>query len=234
MTFTIGMANHNREQYIEEAIDSVLNQTFQDFELIIIDDCSSDKSEEIVKSYMKNSNKVKLFKTGKPQSGQPIAHKIGIENAQGTYYAIVDSDDFIVPTTLEEMNRFINANQQCGFWYSNYSKCDANLNRIESGPSHYPIQGGSILYDKNAVSHLKIFRIVDYYKSVGLDDRYVKAFDRDLTLRMEEVCEFAYYPKELYLWRGNRNGVSRGKNYPEAKRLFDMSINDAKKRRGIL
>lgn len=230
-TFSISMTLYNNEKYITEAIESVLNQTYKNFELIIVDDRSTDNSWNLVWKYCEKDDRIIIFKN-KEHTGVAGAHKLAFHLAKGKYIVIVDSDDVIVSTALEEMKNFIDQHQDCGFWYSNYSHCDENLNRLRSGPNHFPVKGNTILKDKDAVSHLKVLRKADYFKHPdGIDIKYFKAFDRDLVLRMEEVCKFAYYDKELYLWRGNPKGISRRDGAKEALKYYRMACDEAVARR---
>lgn len=231
-SFSISMTNYNNGQYIRQAIDSILNQTYQDFELIIVDDCSTDNSIAVINNYLIHKKDSKIRLIALPNNvGVAGSHKEAFERSRGQYIAIIDSDDVVVPTALEEMKKFIDQNQDCGFWYSNYSHCDQNLNRIRSGPNHQHIK--TIIEDKDAVSHLKILRRSDYLRSARIDSYYIKAFDRDLVLKMEEVCKFAYYPKELYKWRGNKQGISRGKNGKIAYKYYLRACKEAIRRRGL-
>ncbi len=95
---------YNSEKYIGECLDSILSQTFQDFEVIVVDDCSTDKSAEIVKSYVPNFNgRLRLSRT-KKNSGKPgEPRNVGISVSHGEYIYCLDSDDIITKTALEEM-----------------------------------------------------------------------------------------------------------------------------------
>lgn len=90
---------YNVEQYIERCIRSILNQTYKNYELILVDDGSTDKSYELCKKYCKVSNRVKAFtqKNGGPNA----ARLLGVDNAKGEYVLFVDSDDWIEPDMLE-------------------------------------------------------------------------------------------------------------------------------------
>ena len=96
---------YNVEKYIGECLDSILAQTFADYELLVVDDCSTDKSCEIVESYIPKFNgRLQLTKSEKNSGGRPgIPRNIAIELAQGEYIMFVDSDDAITPTALEEL-----------------------------------------------------------------------------------------------------------------------------------
>ena len=81
---------YNSEKYVKEAIDSVLKQTYQNFEIIVVDDCSTDNSCQIIKKI--DDQRIRLIKLDK-NSGVAVARNIAIENAKGQYIAFLDSDD---------------------------------------------------------------------------------------------------------------------------------------------
>lgn len=90
---------YNVEKYLEECIDSVLNNTFTDFELICVDDGSTDRSPEILRSYAEKDKRVKVIT--KENGGQSSARNLGLKYAKGEYILFVDSDDYIEPRTME-------------------------------------------------------------------------------------------------------------------------------------
>ena len=97
---------YNSAKYVEEFLESVLNQTLQDFELIIVDDCSTDNSREVVENYVSNffgdkASKVKLIVLEKNTGNPATPRNIGIKAARGEYLMFIDSDDAIIPTALE-------------------------------------------------------------------------------------------------------------------------------------
>ena len=96
---------YNTEKYIGECLDSILNQTFTDYEVIVVDDCSTDNSCAIVESYLpKFGDKLQLIKSEKNSGGCPgIPRNIGIRLSLGEYILFVDSDDAITPTALDEL-----------------------------------------------------------------------------------------------------------------------------------
>ena len=98
--FSIIMPIYNAEKFLEKAIMSILNQTFQNFELILIDDCSTDRSCEICKIYACKNNRV-LFKQTTHNAGVATARNEGMKWVHGQYMSFVDSDDYIDDTVLE-------------------------------------------------------------------------------------------------------------------------------------
>ena len=93
----------NSENYLEKCLDSILSQTLNDIEIILIDDGSTDASLQIIKQYAKKYNNIK-YKT-KKNEGQAIARNLGIEMATGEFISFVDSDDYIENTMMEELYR---------------------------------------------------------------------------------------------------------------------------------
>lgn len=96
---------YNAEKYILETIQSVLRQTYQDWEMIIVDNKSTDKSREIVKSV--NDDRVKLIDLGYNSGGPARPRNIGLDNAQGEFIAFLDADDVWLPEKLEKQINFI-------------------------------------------------------------------------------------------------------------------------------
>ena len=92
---------YNVEDYLNECLDSVINQTLEDMEIICIDDGSTDNSPDILKEYSKKDKRIKIIT--KENGGQATARNLGIKEAQGEYIAFVDSDDFIEPTMFEKL-----------------------------------------------------------------------------------------------------------------------------------
>lgn len=95
------MCVYNKEEYLNRSISSVLNQTYQDYEIILVDDGSTDRSSEICDSYEKNYEKVRVFH--KQNGGLPSALNCGLDNAKGDFVAFVDPDDWVEPEHLELM-----------------------------------------------------------------------------------------------------------------------------------
>lgn len=100
---------YNAERFINETIDSVMAQTYDNWELILVDDCSSDNSAAIIDEYVKKDSRVKYIKN-KENSGAAVSRNAGIEMAKGQYVAFVDSDDVWKPEKLEKQLAFMKKN----------------------------------------------------------------------------------------------------------------------------
>lgn len=117
-TFSVIIPTYNSEDFIEETIKSVIDQTFKDFELIIIDDGSEDRTRDIITKYKHSDPRLRIVTT--PNSGGPATPtNIGIGLATGLYIAFVDHDDTWAKTKLETLAREYKNNPHVGFILSN-------------------------------------------------------------------------------------------------------------------
>lgn len=120
------MPAYNCADYIGESIDSVIAQTYENWELVIVDDCSTDNTEEIIDRYIQKDNRIRYFKL-EQNSGAAIARNKAVEVAQGIYLAFLDSDDLWVNTKLEKQIKFMSENGY-SFTCTTYGKIDEESN----------------------------------------------------------------------------------------------------------
>ncbi len=108
---SVVMPVYNSEEHLRESIESILNQTFEDFEFIIIDDCSQDKSKEIVKEYASRDDRIRLMEN---EENRGVAYSLnkGIENARSKYIARMDADDISHEQRLEKQYSFMEDNEE--------------------------------------------------------------------------------------------------------------------------
>lgn len=114
---------YNSSKFLQQTIDSVLNQTFTDWEWLITDDKSTDNSVEIIRKV--NDERIKLTVAEK-NGGAGHARNLSLEKATGRFITFLDADDFWEPNFLEEMVSFMKK-ENAELAYSNYSRCDENL-----------------------------------------------------------------------------------------------------------
>lgn len=109
---------YNYEQYLEEAVESVIAQTFQDFEIIIVDDGSTDSSQEVARGLMKKHAEKEILLITQKNKGLASTRNAGIAKAQGKYILPLDADDKIAPQTLEKMVEVLDNDPKMGLVYS--------------------------------------------------------------------------------------------------------------------
>ena len=118
---SIIMPCHNASDSISDSIESVLSQTYENWELIIVDDCSSDDSKLIINAYTEQDKRIKYFRTDMPSGSPSLPRNIGIDKSIGNYIAFLDSDDLWLPHKLEQQISYIK-NKNVKFVYSYYEK----------------------------------------------------------------------------------------------------------------
>ena len=110
--------SYNSEKFVSKTIVSVLSQTYKNWEMIIVDDCSPDNSSQIIEKYCKNDSRIKLIKL-EQNSGPAVARNRAIEEAKGRYIAFLDADDLWLAEKLEQQLAFMQKNNTA-FTYSGY------------------------------------------------------------------------------------------------------------------
>lgn len=122
---SIIMPSYNTASFIEETIQSVLNQTYTNWELIIVDDCSTDNTDEVLENI--KDSRIRYFKNDK-NSGAAVSRNKALREARGQWIAYLDSDDLWMPEKLEKQIHFMETNGYA-FSYTNYEEIDVNGNK---------------------------------------------------------------------------------------------------------
>ncbi len=127
--------SYNSLRFIEDSVRSVLNQTYTNFELIIVDDCSKDNSWSLIQELVKQDNRIQTYQL-QQNSGAAMARNFGIQKANGKYLAFLDSDDLWDEKKLEKQVNFMESNNY-NFSFTNYRMIEENgniLNKIVECP----------------------------------------------------------------------------------------------------
>ncbi len=109
---------YNSEEFLSETIKSIQNQTYKNWRLLLVDDCSKDNSSEIIKSFRKEDARIKYIKLEK-NSGAAVSRNVGIKNAEGRFIAFVDSDDLWDSRKLEIQIEYM-LKENVGFSFTSY------------------------------------------------------------------------------------------------------------------
>ena len=117
---------YNSEEFVSETIDCIIAQTYQDWELLITDDCSTDSTRKIVREYVEKDSRIRLF-TLEHNSGAGAARNNSLEHAGGRYIAFCDSDDRWTPDKLEKQLAFMQE-KDCALSYASYHICNEEGN----------------------------------------------------------------------------------------------------------
>jgi len=149
------MSNYNNSLYISEAIESVLRQSFLDWELIVIDDCSFDNSFSMIEKYIKDERIVFI------KNAQNIGYTKnlikGVEFSSGEIIVILDSDDALEKNALKKIFNYYSNNSSCIYLYSQCYYCNESLEKVHLGFSSNIPNGDSVIKLNNA-HHIKTFK----------------------------------------------------------------------------
>lgn len=110
--------SYNAERFIKETIESVLAQTYQNWEMIVVDDCSTDQTTDIIRNYQLQDDRIQLIEL-EENSGSAVARNTAMDHATGRYWAFLDSDDLWTPEKLEKQLTFM-VDQAIAFSFTKY------------------------------------------------------------------------------------------------------------------
>jgi len=202
MKFSVVIPAYNREQELVRCIDSVLNQTYKDFEVIIVDNGSTDNTKELIKKYMEQDKRVNYF--WQENSGSPAGSRnTGIKNSLNEWIAFLDSDDYWYETKLQEVAFILNGASKNIIAVSNYEDKEVNgvyTNTLKHGNNLLPMPYNQLLYSGNSLSTSAMTVRKDKLLEVGMFDTrkgYFAVEDYDLWMRLAKIGEFIYMKKAL-------------------------------------
>lgn len=202
---TVLMPVYNGEKYLLEAIDSILNQTFTDFEFLIINDGSTDGSREIIESFSDH----RIVLVNQENIGLTNSLNKGIDMAIGEYIARMDCDDISLPLRLEKQVGFMDAHPEigvCGSWILVFSGKSRHVQR-------YPTTSDEIkcfMFYNTGVAHPSVMIRREVFLKNGLyyDSSFAHAQDYELWIRAFHYTNFANIPKVLLHYRISPTSVS--------------------------
>lgn len=201
---SVVMSVYNGEKYLAEAIESILGQTFAEFEFVIVDDGSQDGSAEIIQSYAEADQRIQIVPLAK-NIGVAAARNSGIEAAKGFYVALMDCDDISLPERLRKQLNFMQANAEIGA-----VGVHSRVVFEDSQPSYHrkPAQRHALIMMDSFIGvpflHGTLMLRRDLFLEVGgFDPAFQYSADRDLMTRLMGRTQFANIPEILYIYRRN-------------------------------
>ncbi len=214
--FSVLVANYNNGRFLHEAIQSVVLQTYKNWEIVIVDDGSTDGSLAVVEGLMDAGINIKLFKHN-TKLGVGATKADCIAFSTGEIAGFLDPDDALTSDAIEVM---VKAHQQypaCSLVYSRFYYCDTKLKITHRADWVKPIptRGTNLLYDQ-AMAFVT-FKRQAYNKTEGIGRHYLAAEDKDLYYKLEEVAPLVFIDEVLYLYRENPYGLSQFENYKTAQ-----------------
>jgi glycosyltransferase involved in cell wall biosynthesis len=195
------MTVYNRERYLGTAIESVLRQTYRDFELIVWDDGSTDRSVEIAQEYAAQDGRVQVIAAA--HQGRAGALKAAHGKASGDYVGWIDSDDALAAKALALTVARLAENPGLGMVYTNYLVIDGVGKLLHQGARcQIPYSADRLLQDFMTF-HFRLMRQAVFDAAGGIDERFDCMLDYDLCLRLSEVTMIEHLPENLYFYRAH-------------------------------
>jgi glycosyltransferase involved in cell wall biosynthesis len=216
------MSTYNSEKYLKYSINSVLSQTYTNFEFIIVNDGSNDSSKNILDNFRSMDNRIKII-DNIYNIGLTKSLNLGIEECKGKYIARIDSDDIWFPNKLFSQVAYLNRNSSCKLLATNYlvfpsdskivnSNLKKNLNNIDlinEMLKRNCICHSSVIIDRKVLNQLD-----------GYNENFIYAQDYDLWLRIMIKHQISLLPISLLLLRVSKDSISN-KHYKK-QRLFAL------------
>ncbi|KMQ68910.1 glycosyl transferase family 2 [Chryseobacterium sp. FH2] len=232
MKISILIANYNNGKYFKDCYLSLINQTYNNWEVIIVDDASTDNSVELIKEIINGDDRFLLYENPENKGCGYTKGKC-MDYATGEICAYLDPDDALYPAALEEsIKQYENADIVAT--YSKMMMCDeklvpqkvfANTKQIYNNPYFFncPIQ----------FAHFFTFKKEAYLRTSGINPNLKSAVDQDLYLKILELGNIKFINDVLYKYRLHSDGISQESSKQSAKDSFAKVIHETMRRRGI-
>lgn len=225
------MPSYNNDRFISDAISSVLAQPL-DLELIIVDDCSTDRSRDIIGSWMRKDSRVKVV-FHERNLGIAITANDGIELARGRYIAFASSDDMFIPNSLTNVVSFLDSREDIGVAVldaecigSNNSKLGFRFSQWNRKP---PISEGNFLcylVRRDFICTGVIRKSVLERTGIRYDKSLKYANDWMFWIDLSHSCKFAYLDQPVYRYRIHQGSVTstKSRDFPTDVAIHDMIL----------
>lgn len=233
---TVFMPVYNSEKYLNTSIDSILNQTYKNFELLIIDDGSTDSSMDIINSY--NDTRIKVIKNNE-NKGLPYTRNLGLNLSTGDYIAIMDSDDISYPNRLEKQVDFLEKNQEIDILSSN---CDELVDEVILKTKSVNKKSDEVKLELNfrccignPTVMMRRKSIID--KNISYREECFIAQDYSFWVDCISSCNFYHMKESLIAYRTGHNNITKKtvqKKAEERKKIIDEIRTRALKNNGFV
>ena len=199
----------NGEKFLKAAIDSILNQTFSDFDFIILNDNSTDTTEAIILAAQKEDSRIILIDK-KENIGPAYLRNEGINLANTLYVALMDADDISLPTRFEKQIKVLDENPDIGLCATWFTFLGGKKNKtIKHNVNHDELK--VTLLDRCCIGNPTVMFKKNIFGEFHFDNQYVPAEDYDLWSRFISKTNFYTIPESLLLYRWHSSNISKTK-----------------------
>ena len=227
--FTVIFPIYNVEKYVEKSLKSILKQTFQDFELICVNDCTQDNSMQIIEKFAQNDSRIKIIHHSE-NKGLGAARNTALNEASGKYIVCVDSDDWVENNFLEKIHQAFAENDvdsvMVKYWVYEELIDYAHISILFPAFAHFP--GGKYLFTPDNITNHPSYAWNKAYKTEIIRENYYQwmegVFYEDVFFYFNYLINHpkTYIINEmLYYYRQRENSITKNKNI-SYKKLEDM------------
>lgn len=207
------------EKYIDRCLKSILNQTFQDFEIIVVNDASPDNSRSIVEYFAMNDNRIKIF-DNEENSGASWSRMMGYSNASGEYITFCDPDDFLPEDALEILYKAMIQDKEADICMGEYqrvftdgSKSEIFKNELKYGEDKWSVAKSAIRYEIPHFLVNKIYKAELFKNPIITYKNFSKSSDEYLFFQILQYCNKVIKINELvYYYYDNKESASYNKS----------------------
>ena len=219
MTLCVLMSTYNGEKYVSQAIESVLQQSYENWELIIVNDCSIDGTSRIINDYEKKDTRIRVYNNDKNLK-LPATLNVGFSYAKGDYFTWTSDDNILLPQFLEVLNRYLNDNEQVDFVYSDYIGIDSEGNEL--GVRHM-LEPENMIY-QNSVGASFLYRRKIYDEIGGYSPEWFLVEDYEYWLRVYKQYRMMHVEDILYQYRFHDQSLSKTRLESIIQQTFKMKL----------
>jgi glycosyltransferase involved in cell wall biosynthesis len=214
MLFSVLMAHFNNARFLEDSLKSVFDQTYTDWEIIVVDDGSTDDFENVISNY-KNDSRIKVFRNGK-NMGTAYTKAKCVEKANGEIQGFLDPDDLLHPDALKIMADAHAEMPSCSIIHSTHYICDDKMNIVKVAPYPKPLPEKTpyLLVGDGSIHHFVSYKKTSFDKSAGLSPirAFDKSSDQELYYILEEQGDVFFINKPLHYYRIHQGSISNNSN----------------------
>ena len=228
---SVVIATYNRARLLPETVDSVLAQSFQDFELIVVDDGSTDGTAHVLAPY-----KDRIQYIYQENRGPAAARNLGAQHAKAKWISFQDSDDLCLPQHLQTLYSYAQTHSDCGMVFANGNYLggpehnrDAIIPRVKSRGLAERGVGLDDLFNKSIVRLQAALISRRVYDEIGGHDESLRiCMDLDLSFRLATHCTVAYIDESVFLYRKHEGNIGRNEELrlTENIRVIQKLLND--------
>lgn len=233
-TVSVIVPAYNAERFISQAIDSVLNQTYWDYEIIVVNDGSTDGTIEVLCPY-----KDLTIYIEQENRKLPAARNAGVRAAGGNYLAFLDSDDLFLPEKLSAQVRYLDARPEIGLVVSGHQYIDDSgrlLQECRPWIDNSSVTLETILFGGLAPIHAVLLRREWFERVGGFDEQFAYCEDMDLWYRLALAgCPMEWVPAVVCQYRLHANNMSRSPetHFTYLRRALDVAFADSRMPSGL-